>query len=255
MASWYNTGWKNRYPICVEVLGGGGGSYAYDLEISIPASWDLFWDNIRSDFFDVIVSAAEGDRLLTFKRTGADYANRTLTIQIDNHTVGDNNASNLIWLYFNNSSQSSDLAGSFTASSVKYGLIFTGAPQARVVTRATGSASSDLPQAAFTKTNNEIVDVWFALAGLFENRFDPYNKRAGLEGLSYVQVESLNSSGVDSALRYDETETRFVPGFVRVRTKAGDNGNDYTLVCNITTTLGQLYSLRCLVQVRNLLPN
>tara|TARA_Y100001963_G_C6691366_1_gene404792 strand:+ start:168 stop:932 length:765 start_codon:yes stop_codon:yes gene_type:complete len=252
MSTWYNSAWKNRYPVAINVLGGSGPGNI-DVEISVPSDWDVFWNSIRSDFYDVILTDSKGV-LTTFKRSASDYANRGLTLQIDNLAVLDQDSIQMVWIYFNNPDQSSDLAGSFTASSVKAGTIFVGAPSGRIVTRFSERSSSDQPQTIIQKATNEALDVFVSVKGLFEGRYDAYQKHRGLEGIDYVQVQSLDSSGTDSAARYDEPATVFIPGFVRVRTKAGSDNTDYALVCNITTTEAETFSIRSLIQVRDLLP-
>ena len=54
--------------------------------------------------------------------------------------------------------------------------------------------------------------------------------------------------------RYDEASTRFGNGFVRATYKAGDNGTDYAIAIEVSTTLGQLYQIRAILRVKNLLP-
>ena len=40
MGSWYNTAWSHRWPIAVQILGGGGVAGNYDLQVDIPKEWD-----------------------------------------------------------------------------------------------------------------------------------------------------------------------------------------------------------------------
>ena len=82
----------------------------------------------------------------------------------------------------------------------------------------------------------------------------PFASRTDFEGITHVTVQSLDASGIDSSARYEESETRFISGFVKARTKGGSNGTDYAFMITITTTTGQSIDMRCLVQVRNQLP-
>lgn len=255
MGSWYNSAWSHRWPIAVQIFGGAGVAANYDLQIEVPAHWDKFWNAIRSDFYDVILVGADGTSLLNFKRLTADYANRTLTLQVDEFASHNNDSSNFIYLYFGNAAQSSDLASSFTAGTVKAGEIFLGGPVGPMVSRASGSGSQDLPQTALTKTSTEEMDIFISTGGLFSRRLDAYNNHSGLEGIRYSQVYMYNSAGADRPSMYDENYTRFLPGFVRCRIKSGTDGEDWTFVCKIVSTEGNTYSVRALLQIRDRLPS
>lgn len=108
--TWYDSDFKQRKPIAVDASATGSGAEENkDIEIVIPHDWDLFWDNIRSDMFDVVVTNNGGD-LLTFKRkTGADYSTRSLTLQVDEVNTK-TQAINRIFVYFQNPNQTTDLS-------------------------------------------------------------------------------------------------------------------------------------------------
>lgn len=82
----------------------------------------------------------------------------------------------------------------------------------------------------------------------------PYADRIDFEGIEYVTVQSLDSSGSDSSARYEEGDTRFIDGFVKARAKGGTDGEDYAFMITVTTTTDQVIDVRCLVQVRDQLP-
>ncbi|MAF25763.1 hypothetical protein CL634_09355 [bacterium] len=254
MASWYDSGWKNRWPIALQILGGSGAGHN-DLQIEVPAQWDKFWDNIRSDLYDVILTGPDGHSLLDFKRLTVDLANRVLTLQVDYFAVHNADANSLIWLYFNNPDQASDLASVFTGASVKPGEIFLGGPANNVISRASGGGAQDQPQTSIVKSSNEELDVWISTRGLFSQRYDAFNNRSGLEDIRYVQIQVLARAGGDTPSMYDEDLVRFVPGFIRARIKAGTAATDYTFVCNIVSTDANTFSIRSLIQIRERLPS
>ena len=254
MASWYNTAWSHRWPIAIQIFGGAGVAANYDLQIEIPKEWDRFWDTVKSDLYDVILTGPDGTSLLDFKRLTTDYANRVLTLQVDAFASHNNDSANLIWLYFGNAA-ATDLASVFTAGTVKAGEIFLGGPVGSIISRATGGGGQDAPQIAITKTSTEEIDVFVSTAGLFSRRMDAYNNRSGLESIRYTQVYMLNASDADRPSLYDEIETRFIPSFVRCRIKAGADGDDITFVCKIISTSGNTFSVRALIQVRDRLPS
>ena len=254
MASWYDTAWGNRWPIALQILGGSGPAN-YDLQIDIPKQWDKFWENIRADLYDVILTGPDGHSLLTFKRLTVDVPNRVLTLQADAFAVHSADANSMIWLYFNNPDQASDLASVFTGASVKPGELFLGRPRNNLVSRASNSGAQEQPQVQITKTSNEEIDVWVSTKGLFSTRFDAFNNRSGLEAIRYVQIQVLAAAGGDTPSMYDEDLVRFVPGFVRAKIKAGTDATDYTFVCNIVSTDANTFSIRALIQVRDRLPS
>ena len=54
--TWYSESYKQRQPVAVDASSTGSGAVTpVDITIEIPPDWDLFWENIRSDFFDVVV--------------------------------------------------------------------------------------------------------------------------------------------------------------------------------------------------------
>ena len=121
--TWYNSSFKQRKPIAVDASATGDGSEENkDIEIVIPYDWDLFWDNIRSDMFDVVVTNNAGD-VLSFKRkTGADYSTRSLTLQVDQVNTK-TQAVNRIFVYYQNPNQTTDLSTDVTISTPLSGYI------------------------------------------------------------------------------------------------------------------------------------
>ena len=251
--NWYDINWKMRRPVAVSVLGGGGAG-TYDVEIDIPKDWDDFWDNVKSDMFDVVPVNNTGG-LLTFQRkAGASYATRTLSLQLESAAITNSDAISHIYIYWMNPSATDQATGPHTITSPKVGTLFLGAPTGRIVQTLPNRAATEAPQTSFTKTTNEQVDVWFSINTLLMQRLSTYKTRKGFEAINYVQVRSLDTAGADDAGRYDEGETRFIPGWVKVRSKGGSNNTDYTLELLIYTTTQQTFSLRCLIKVRDLLP-
>ena len=251
--SWYGSNWKQRQPVAIDASAtAGSGVSAQDIEISVPAGWDLFWDNIRSDFFDVIVVDPVGN-LLTFARSGANFANRQLTLQVDGYqTKGQ--AINQIFVYYQNPDQTSDLASSVTISSALSGYIDLARAGGFVVSQPTLRPPTATPQTAFVKSTIDTIDVYFSVANLLQMRAFAYNGRISYDEIDFVEVQSYDSGGSSDAGRYDITKTRFVEGFVKARAKGGADSNDYAFAVNLTTEQGQMISVRCLIQTRDQLP-
>lgn len=251
--TWYDSNYKQRQPIAIDALSGDGSVQTKDVTVTIPKTWDIFWDNIRSDMFDVIPADVDGN-LLPFERAaGADLATRTLVINIDGHSVK-TQAINQIFLYFQNADQSSDPSSSVTIASAINGYIDISQAGGFIVRQPLNRPPTQSPLQAITKSSDDVIDVFFSVAGLFRSMSSPYANRIDYEGISYVTVQSLDSSGTDSSARYEFADTRFIDGFVKARTKAGSDGTDYAFMVTVTTTTEQSIDIRCLVQVRNQLP-
>jgi hypothetical protein len=253
--TWFDDDFKQRKPIAVDASAtGAGATENKDVEIVIPNDWDLFWENIRSDMFDVVMCNNAGD-VLTFKRKpGADYSTRSLTLQVDQVSTK-TLAVNRLFVYFQNPTQTTDLSQDVSITSPLAGYIDLSRPSALIVSQPLQRPPSSEPQTAFVKASTDEIDIYFAVNGIFNVRANPYNNRLGLEGIKYVNVLSLDASGSNDAARYDETKTRFIDGFVRARSKGGTSGTDYALVCRIVSTNLQQIDIRCLIQVRDQLPS
>lgn len=253
--TWFDSSFRQRKPIAVDASSIGDGSDENkDIEIVIPNDWDLFWDNIRSDMFDVVVTNNAGD-VLTFKRkTGSDYSLRSLTLQVDEVNTK-TLAINRIFIYYQNPDQTTDLSTDVTITGPLSGFIDLSRPSALLVSQPLQRPPSSEPQTAFVKSPSDEIDIYFATGGLFNIRANPFNNRLGLEGIKYVNIFSFDSSGSNDTGRYDESKTRFINGFVRARAKGGTNNVDYALVCRIVTTNLQQIDIRCLIQVRDQLPS
>ena len=251
--TWYDDNYKQRQPIAIDALTGDGSVGAKDITLTIPKKWDTFWQNIRSDMVDVVPVDVDGN-LLSFERAaGADLATRTLVINIDNYSVK-TQAINQIFLYFQNPDQSSDPSSVVTSASAIDAYIDISQPGGFIVQQSLNRPPTGTPLQAITKSTDDVLDVFFSVAGLFRSMASPYANRTDYEGISYVTVQSLDSTGTDNSARYEEADTRFLPGFIKARTKAGTDDTDYAFMVTITTSTDQVIDIRCLVQVRNQLP-
>jgi hypothetical protein len=254
--AWYSADYKNRYPVAINVLGGSETAGTEDVQIVVPKDWDDFWNNIRSDAFDVVLTNAEGVQQ-TFQRQTFNYANRLLTLEADNVTFLNRNSISLMYIYFNNPAQSSDLASSFTASSPKIGTISLGRPSQYAVGNLIQQQGNETPVATFQKTEDEEIYIWFRVGSLLSSRISTYNDHIEYEEVAYVQIESLDAAGSDDIARYSEADTRFIPAWCGAKFKAGANNTSYTLnikVITSSTGITQKYNARALLRIRNLLP-
>lgn len=252
---WYDKSYKRRQAVGVDVFGGSGTSATIDIEIEIPKTWDAFWDEIKSDMKDVVVTDPSGTLLTFAHKSGANYTNRVLTLQVDSYASSHDNSMNLLWVYYGNANETVDHTSTVTISSAKDGHILLEAPFARVVPSSGGQSATDAPIASFNKSSTDIVDVFFMTSGFLGRALENYNNRTNLEEIDFVQVFSFDSSGTNSTARYDTGDTRLGNNFVRARYKAGDSGTDYAIAIEIFTTEKQSIQSRAILRVKNLLPS
>ena len=251
--SWYSSSYNYRYPVIIDALGGGGSSATITGSVILPGQWSAFWDKIRSDAYDAILVNTEG-ALMDFERQDFNYANKTLTLKFDSLAILNDDAMNMIWLYWGNST-ATDQEQSVTLSSPKSGYVWLGRPKNMVVNNTQFNVGSASPIASFTKNDVTKTYIWFNVQSLLSERISTYNKFLSLEQIKYVQVSVLNSGGVDQTAMYNENRTRIIPGYVGVYVQAGTNNTDYTVQLKVITDLNQEFALRAMLQIRNMLPS
>jgi hypothetical protein len=254
--TWYNSNWKSRYPVAIDILGGAESSAALDITLTVPTDFDDFWNGIRADGFDIIITDAMGT-LQTFRRLSYTYSTRTLTLTGQSITFANQNSINVLYIYYNNPDQASDLQSAFSASSPKVGKIYLNAPSLRTVSDPIPRNGATTPNDTFQKTVDEEVYIWFRVKSLMGSRLLSYNNKLDFEAPDYIQIQSLDSAGSNDANRYTENLTAIIPGWVGVYVKAGSNSTDYTLnliIRTVATNTNQTLTPRALLQVRNLLP-
>lgn len=251
--SWYEKDYRRRQIIAIDCTGGSSGSATIDVTVEIPKDWDDFWENIRSDFKDVVLTDSNG-LLVDFKRSSANYSTRTLTMQINDLDIDNANSTQACYLYFFNPDETVDHAVTFTATSPKTGEILLSMPHSRIVSQQDSQSALDTPLQSFNKNVGDTVHVFFMISKGFAKRIAPYNERNDQEGLMYATVNAYNSSGEAVPTLFDARLLRFGNGFVRATFTAGTTGTDYAIAINCYTTLGQVFQLRAILRVIDLLP-
>ena len=254
--SWFNKNYQKRQIVGLSIFGGAGSAATYDLEFEIPKDWDTFWDNIRSDMVDVVLTDGKGTVLSYQRKSGANYANRSLTLEVDAYEVLNNDALNAIYLYYHYASESVDRTTSITVSTPKKGHILLERPYGRVVPGGIGSSADDQPLVSFSKSQNDKIDVFFIFNQFFGDRIDTYNDRLNFEEMNFATATAYLSNGsVSTALIPDDDSMRFGNGFIRARWKAGDNSTDYAIVVQMVSDDAQVIESRAVMRVKNLLPS
>lgn len=252
--TWWNKDYRRRQTITIDATGGGASPSVIDFEVIIPSDWDGFWDNIRSDFYDVVITDSKGTLVNYSRKAGANFADRILTLQVDGYSIQNSSTLSVAYIYFAYSTETIDRAVATTITTPKNGYILLSAPHSRIISLNISENAIEIPAQSFIKAEGEQIHVFFIFNRFLATRIEDYNEHADEEGIDYVIIASLDSTGLDDVNRYTLSQTRFGNGFVRATFKAGTGGADYAILCRFFTTLGQILESRAILRVKNLLP-
>ena len=251
--SWYNKDFKRRIPFLIDCSSTSAG--AIDFSVTIPDKFDDFWNNVRTaDGFDVVITDDTGQQLV-FQRLTWTPATPRAVFQVSGYTLPASNTMLVGYVYWDNPDQSSDLSSSVSVSSAKLGRIYLGAPFGNIVNLQSRAGLSTVPTTIIQKDVDEKIDVWFPVSQLLAPRSLPYNERLDFRAVEYIDVQVLNSSGINQASMYALSETRLIAGWCRVRVQAGATNTDYVVRALIYSSDSEVFILSCLLQVRQLLPS
>ena len=255
--TWFNKDFKRRMPLMINtsLLAGGASIQA---NITIPAEWDDFWNNVidtgGTSGYDVVITDEKGLQL-PFQRVTWTPATRTGVFRANHSTAKASNVIHFLFVYWNNPDQSVDLSsvvGAIGTAVPAFG--YLGAPYKNIVNLGSNQGLSTTPTTIIQKDPDEKIDVWFPVSQLLAPRTTPYNERLDFKSIEYLDAEVLNNSGVNQAGMYALSETRIIAGWIKLRIQQGVDNNDYVIRAKIHTSDLELYILTCLLQVRKLLP-
>jgi len=252
--SWYHPDYRRRQIVGINATGGAGGQGSISVEFTVPPDWDDFWNNIRSDFKDVVVTDSAGKIIPFARKSGANYSTRTLTMQLGSLTVKNTDSFCAVYLYFFNPDETSDESESVSVNNPKTGYIMLSAPHSRIVSQSSTSSALDTPVQSFVKSASDEIHIFFIINKNFAKRITPYNERNDEEGIEWVNVKSYDNTNQNSSERYNVNATRLGNGFVRATFKGGSSGSSYAIAIDVYTTLGQLFEIRAILRVIDLLP-
>ena len=250
--SWFDEAFTYRYPVAVENT---DPTANYDISILIPPEWDALWDSINSNGFDIIPVSPHGS-LIAFQRSGYNYANRALTLQLDSYELTTASV-NFIYIYFKKSG-AIDQSSVVTISTPKSGQIWLGKPANMVVGPVTFTGGASSPTQTFVMNTSTSGYIWFSYENLLAKRQSPYNERMSYEEINYCKVQVLDSGGSTVGGMVSQNKTRFIPGFIGVYVvgAGGADGSNYQVKATIQTVQGaQTFAATCTLQLRNQLPS
>ncbi len=243
--------WLRRVPIIVNNLAGASPK---DVTVDLSTLGDWFWDGVRADGFDLQVTAADGNSLLTFQREASwNTGTRQGILSIGNVTLPSTNAMCPLWLYFKTSAVPTDASVTVTPTAPLTGHVeATGqTPTTAIVRWRPERRGATSPRHAFTKASADEMHLWWDLRGQLQ-RFRRARHGAQLyEEVDYFQFQVLQA-GAPVAATFTESEGRlFHPALIRTTVKAGTNTQSYTPSLTVKTTLGRTLNLRCKLTVQD----
>lgn len=248
--TWYGAAWKRRIPLSLDTSLTTSGSFIF--QVSIPISFDDFWDNVRTDGFDVVIIAQNGNQPIAFERVSWNVSTRTGTFRANYGAIKAANVIHQVWLYWNNPDQASDLATTGLSSTIN-GYVYVGAPFKYIVNLADQSGLSTVPTTIIQKDPDELIDIWFPISQLLAPRSLPSAEHLDFKLVDFYNFEVLNSAGVSQPM-VSLGETRAINGWVKCRITGGAANTDYVVRCIVQNTDLEKFVMSSLLQVRKLLP-
>ena len=255
---WYSNGsdvWGYRRAITIDNTAGTPGA-PVDVTITLPASDDELWDNLRSAGQDIRVTGPDGYTLLTFDVDSLNTTTRVGTLEIDGWTVS-GTKSLQAFLYFGQPTVSTALT-SFVPASAVSGYIETGAPTAARTMRATIQPSgATIPMVDVVKGSAEAFYIDIDFSGILERQRGPAWERTMYEEIDYILLVNVLTGGANQTAMYDVTKNRICDhGRVRVYVQAGTTATDYVLVVQVVTkrpgsSVSRTLEHRARIRVRN----
>lgn len=251
--SWYDANRRHRLPISVP----GGATGARDAQLTIPPSLRHFWSKVKSDHYDVVITAADGKTLMPFEFSTWTYASSVGVIDVDDVDARSGECA-LLWLYYGYPGASASLETSFVFAAADTAYLAEEAPTSRLYSLAPDRPGLTAPSRALAKMAGETVYLYWDAAGQLSQRSRPAYSSLGLEMPEHGSLTVYASAAAQAGM-IDATETRWIADprrpagapLLRTLLKAGADNTDYTVEAEVRTSLGSILTSRLLLQVRD----
>lgn len=244
---WYSSTYRQRVPITLDSAGATA-----DYDVTIPSEWDAFWNRggplgtgINATGTNLRVVSADGKTVLPYlldDGAGGAFvaANRAGRLRLDNVAVPVTAGAVLVWLYFDPATdQASGTSGAGAGG--RSGYIEIARPGQDTYAHRPQAPGLSRPRDFLHKTSTEIRHIWIRYDHVLARRPTPGNGTPLHEEPLYGTVSVENSAGVDQAMMYDVTASRWVQFrgqlWLRVLLQSGASGQNYTLCSKVRTVL------------------
>lgn len=270
--AWFDDSWPYRQPL---TFANHGGVSAPEGQITIPAAFGAFWEQVQSDFKDVRITAADGVTLLDWAFHGGtpSQANRTATIQIDqtDHDVatlyGNAAASASVgaFLYWGNEANN-------LASGANNSINITTTPKAVSVDLTNPTSSTldhifkcyktqpdiDYPKFRIRKQVSDSIKIYWDLSGCVTKLRRNNQSSVRDEEIAYVKAIIYDQDGADTTSAMTVlNDIKIGPDYVvSMPLKAGDHEKRYIIIMTFGLVNHQgdvrVFDQRATVLVNNL---
>lgn len=242
---WYDSNYRFRVPITVYHATGG----TRDVRITVPKSWDRFWNSIESTGYDIRVTSSDGLTLVSYMLQSFTYASRVGVIDLDNVSLAAADTNTVFWLYFEYSAAAS-AASVFTGASVVTGVIFPAFSAGGRLFKYGGERPGvTKPLIDVQKLPNERVMLWIDFLSVLVSAIGGGQYHQNFDEIAQISVD-VQAAASSQAAMVDQSETVLVGRtLVGAYVKAGTSGTNYVLIVKITTSEGYIYEQRAKVRV------
>jgi hypothetical protein len=249
---WLDEDWPYRMPVYVR---NSSADTTYDIEIALSSLHVHFWANVKNDGSDIRVVSPSGT-LLTYDLASFDYANKTVTVEVDGFSAQAGEKVNLLWIYYGNAAAAS-AATTFAPSSAKTGT----APSFIDPTAAQIRMAIERPQADQTRPSNvvvkgvdEEVTVYVDVTDWLQDGAYAIEGSMGLEDIVWMTMDVEQGGVAVSSMYASVRSVSILEHSGRIWAAIGPitdgtHDNDYTGILTAFTTLSNLYQHRFLIKV------
>ena len=206
--AWFGEDWRFRLPLTIP---NQGGPDTPECKFTVPKEAGKFWAQVADNFNDVRITEANGLTALSFKFDGTpSKANKTATIEIDNHPglanlYGTANAAIGLHMYFGNTESNLtsgvDANTSITVNSAKTPFIDLSSPASETnytFTCYVPGPDDEYPRYRIRKQVNDNLRIFWELSACvmqFNRRSEQSLKN---EEIAYVQCQIFDQDGADT---------------------------------------------------------
>lgn len=258
--SWVYSDYRFRYPISVDLTGWAAG--AVYVQISIPAGWDVFYDNVQADGDDIRIVDSSGT-VVQHKILSGTVAGKNLVLQTNNTWTPTATSSQAQLILYWGYASATYSPPTFTAVAPYTGRIEVLAPS-RVFTIGREQPGALRPRAYLDFRDEEKRMVVLDFAPLIRGN----NSRSGGhwfgDEINYAQTDLKDTTDASVASGCPFASVRFVGGrrgactqvavLLDAVTAAITDGSDYVIECKIVMASGEIFNGRVGAQCRDVRP-
>jgi hypothetical protein len=277
---WYDSDWKFRMPIVVDVSTSSGAGF-YGFTLTIPKDFDLFWAGVATDGFDMVLTMADGMTELTDSSTywdtggtyGWDRANAAGTAWSKTTRTGGIRASRLksaaiasllplvdstysiIYLYWGKTGESTHAIGSYGAGSLTARIdnMHPSRCKPRILTRPELPTATQ-PRQRIALTTAETQDLFWDFSKEMIGRRSTYEGKVYADAIRCFTFSASTGGGASSTDVANHGRAIGMSGAIlatRITGAGSSSGTTHTEILTATTCSGRVLNRRALVNVRD----